>query len=174
MNRPNAISGHGLFCFVLFSRHLTPSRRPRWDFAPFSTSDSSSLASGLSGVRSPTLWAAVSTCLVLRGGLVSLSNTDAFVLEFWNRLLAIMVIWGAAFLCQLRQQAVVIESRLQVEREGRDQTKRRTRRERGDAPGEERSTHGDARCGGLHGWPRLPSRATWTRADISSESPPTH
>jgi response regulator RpfG family c-di-GMP phosphodiesterase len=61
--------------------------------------------------------AAVSTCLVLRGALVSLSNTDVFVLELWNRLLAIMVIWGAAFLCQLRQLGVAIESRLQVERE---------------------------------------------------------
>jgi response regulator RpfG family c-di-GMP phosphodiesterase len=61
--------------------------------------------------------AAVSTCLVLRGACGTLSNTDAFVLELWNRLLAILVIWGAAFLCQLRQQGVVIESRLQVERE---------------------------------------------------------
>jgi HD-GYP domain-containing protein (c-di-GMP phosphodiesterase class II) len=61
--------------------------------------------------------AAVATCLILGNLFLSANDTGMLWLGMANRLLTIAVLWGAAFLCQLRQQAFATESRLQSERE---------------------------------------------------------
>lgn len=69
--------------------------------------------------RSYTYFVAViSTCLAMQGAFVPGFGSETL----WpgatsNHLLVVAVIWGAAFLCQLRQQAIATESRLHCERE---------------------------------------------------------
>ena len=61
--------------------------------------------------------AGIATCLVLRGMFFVAIDTETSWLETSNRFLTIAVIWGAAFLCQLRQHSIATESRLHFERE---------------------------------------------------------
>jgi response regulator RpfG family c-di-GMP phosphodiesterase len=61
--------------------------------------------------------AAVSTCLVLRGAFASSPEGESQMLLISNHFLVVAVIWGAALLCQLHEQVVATESRLQSDRE---------------------------------------------------------
>jgi response regulator RpfG family c-di-GMP phosphodiesterase len=68
--------------------------------------------------------AMVSTCLVLRSAFFESSGGEALWLQLSNHFLVIAVIWGAALLCQLREQAVATETRLKYERENTDRRNR--------------------------------------------------
>jgi response regulator RpfG family c-di-GMP phosphodiesterase len=60
--------------------------------------------------------AVCSTCFVLQGAFRAAIESGNLGLEIVNHLLVVAVIWAAALLCQLREQAVATETRLLAER----------------------------------------------------------
>jgi len=61
--------------------------------------------------------AAVSTCLVLWGMFVSLDAGSGIWISVANHLLAIAIVWGAAFFCVLRQRSIAAEARLNSDKD---------------------------------------------------------